>query len=152
MILYTLHCAEGHEFQSWFRDSAAYEAQIEKGLVACSHCGSTRVSKSVMAPNILRSPSARTTGRSETTDAPRDVAFLDEQHANLRAMIRELREKIEAATVDVGEEFPAEARRIQEGDAQERPIRGRATLEEARALLEDGIEILPIPGSAGEGN
>jgi hypothetical protein len=154
LILYTLHCAEGHEFQSWFRDSAAYDAQIEQGLVVCPHCHSARVSKSIMAPSILRSGRKRADS-SQVEAAPgskREVAFLDEQHAALRAMIRELREKIMAATVDVGERFPDEARRIQEGEVEQYAIRGRATLEEAKALLEEGIEIFPLPGPPGEGN
>jgi len=149
LILYTLHCSEGHEFQSWFRDSAAYDAQVERGLVSCPHCHSTRVSKSVMAPNIRRPRSKAERSRADRSSASetREVAFLDEEHASLRAMIRELRNEIVAATDDVGDKFPDEARRIRDGDAEERAIRGRASLEEAKALLEEGIEILPIPGA-----
>jgi hypothetical protein len=152
LILYILHCAEGHVFQSWFRDIAACDAQIEQKLVACPHCHSTRVSKAVMAPRVLRSARAHEGSSGEEPGSRPEVAFLDEQHATLRAMIRELREKIEAATVDVGEKFPEEARRIQYGEAEYRSIRGRASLEDAKALIEEGIEILPIPGPSSEGN
>jgi len=147
LILYTLHCAEGHEFQSWFRDSGAYDAQAEQGLIACPHCHSVHISKSVMAPSIRRARRPRPNSERKDADGPREVAFLDEQHASLRAMIRELREKIIDAADDVGEKFPEEARRMQDGEAQQRAIRGRASLEEARALLDEGIEIFPIPGS-----
>lgn len=140
MILYRLICAEGHEFESWFKDSAAYDAQSARGAVACPFCHSAEVSKAVMAPNILRADRSQGSGRSGAT-------LLDEQHAALRAMIRDLREKVVAATEDVGDSFPDEARRIQDGEAEARAIRGRASFEEAKALLEDGIEILPIPGS-----
>jgi hypothetical protein len=145
LILYTLHCADGHEFESWFRDSGAYDLQVEQGLVACPHCHSLHISKSVMAPSIRRSKRAETEKMAAETS--REVAFLDERHASLRAMIRDLREKIFASTDDVGEKFAAEARRMHDGEKQSRAIRGRASLEEARALLEEGIEILPIPGS-----
>jgi hypothetical protein len=151
VILYSLICIDGHEFESWFRDSDAYDQQIETGLVCCPFCRSTSISKAVMAPNVLRSDRARP---HMVADAPksRRAAFLDEQHAPLRAMIRELREKIVETTEDVGEKFPEEARKIQDGEAEQRSIRGRASLEEAKALLEDGIEILPIPGLPGDGN
>lgn len=147
MILYRLICAEGHEFESWFKDSAAYDKQAAQGIVTCPFCHSAKVSKAVMAPHVARSD------RESKPDArASDVALLDEQHAALRAMIRELREKIVASTEDVGDNFPDEARRIQDGEAQERAIRGRASFEEAKALLEEGIEILPIPGLPNEGN
>jgi hypothetical protein len=150
LILYTLHCAEGHEFQSWFRDIAACDAQIEQNLVACPHCHSTGVSKAIMAPSVLRP--AGDHERSLDEESRPQAALLDDQHTALHTMIRDLREKIEAATVDVGDEFPEEARRIQYGEAEHRSIRGRATLKEAKALIEEGIEILPIPGPAGDGN
>ncbi|PWB84434.1 MAG: DUF1178 domain-containing protein [Methylocystaceae bacterium] len=146
MILYRLICVEGHEFESWFKDSAAYDAQSARGAVACPFCQSAKVSKAVMAPNILRGD------RLSQSSGGSDVALLDEQHAALRAMIRELREKIVTATEDVGDKFPDEARRIQDGESQARAIRGRASFEEAKALLEEGIEILPIPGLLGDGN
>jgi hypothetical protein len=151
VILYSLICVEGHEFDSWFRDSAAYDRQIEKGLVCCPFCRSAKVSKAMMAPNVLRSDRTRS-HLVEQDSAPRQVAFLDERHAELRAMIRELRETIIESTEDVGEKFAEEARRIQDGETARRSIRGRASLEEAKALLEDGIEILAIPGLRGDGN
>lgn len=151
MILYSLICVEGHQFDSWFRDSAAYDQQMEKGLVCCPFCRSTNVSKAVMAPSVLRSSRTRPQ-MVQDEPAGRKVAFLDEQHAALRAMIRELREKIVEATEDVGDKFSEEARRIHDGETKERAIRGRASLEDAKALLEDGIEILPMPGLPGDSN
>jgi hypothetical protein len=100
--------------------------QTEKRLICCSVCASTNVARDVMAPHVARA--------TREDDADR-----------LRRMIRELREKVVAGTEDVGERFPEEARAIEDGDAARRPIRGRATFEEAKALLEDGIEILPVP-------
>ena len=162
MIHYSLVCAEAHEFDGWFRDSASYDAQASSGVVVCPFCQSTNVAKAVMAPHVARK-SARgepETAAEETRQSPspqhqeerQAVALLDERHAQLRAMIRELRETIVASTEDVGERFSSEARKIQDGDAKSRAIRGRASLAEAKSLLEDGIEILPFPGPLGEGN
>lgn len=146
MILYRLICAEGHEFETWFKDSVAYDKQSAQGAVTCPFCQSAKVSKAVMAPNVMRAD--RTSHGSRKSG----VALLDEQHAALRTMIRELREKIVASTEDVGDKFPDEARRIQDGEAEARAIRGRASFEEAKALLDEGIEILPIPGPSGDGD
>jgi len=120
MIHYSLVCAEAHEFDGWFRDSATYDAQASSGVVICPFCQSTKVAKAVMAPHVARK-SARgeaETAAEETRQAPRPqrqeerqeerqaVVLLDERHAQLRAMIRELRETIVASTEDVGESFP----------------------------------------------
>ncbi len=135
MIHYSLVCDDGHEFDGWFRDSDAFDAQVAQGLIGCPFCQSTKVSRAVMAPSVARG-----------------AAFLDKRHADLRQMIRDLRETILSATEDVGEKFPQEARKLHDGDGEPRAIRGQASLEEAKALIEDGIEILPLPAPPGEGN
>lgn len=132
MIHYALVCDGGHDFDGWFRDSETFESQASGGLVSCPFCASTNVTRGVMAPHVARG------------ERKADAARV------LRSMIRELRDNVVAATEDVGESFPQEARAIEEGDAKPRPIRGRATFEEAKALLEDGIEILPIPELPGD--
>lgn len=144
MILYRLICSRGHEFESWFRDSDAYDRQAAQGAISCPFCHSTEVSKAIMAPHVARRSSRAS---AEEAGVP---ALLDERHAALRTMIQELRQKIAASTEDVGDRFPDEARRMQDGDAETRAIRGRASFEEAKALLEEGIEILPIPGPPDE--
>jgi hypothetical protein len=159
MIHYSLVCDAAHEFDGWFRDSATFDAQASSGVVVCPYCHSTKVAKAVMAPHVARNFFSRASVEEERQPScargqgeSQPVALLDERHAQLRAMIRELRESIVASTEDVGERFPSEARKIQDGDAEPRPIRGRASLAEAKSLLEDGIEILPFPGLRGEGN
>ena len=159
MIHYSLVCDAAHEFDGWFRDSATFDAQASSGVVVCPYCHSTKIAKAVMAPHVARKFFSRASVEEERQpscargqDEGQPVALLDERHAQLRAMIRELRESIVASTEDVGERFPSEARKIQDGDAEPRPIRGRASLAEAKSLLEDGIEILPFPGLRGEGN
>jgi hypothetical protein len=136
MIRFSLVCDNGHDFESWFASNDSYDFQVENNLVACPHCNVVKISKAVMAPAVARCKPA---------PARQNVALIGQGQAELRKMARELHSKILAATVDVGAEFPAEARKIHDGDAPERAIRGQASLEEARALLDDGVSILPMP-------
>ena len=143
MIKYALACAGGHGFDSWFPDSAAFEALSERGLVACPECGSTAVEKAIMAPAVVGADRA----------APEtNVALLDDKRRSLREMAAHLRREIEANTDDVGAKFPEVARAIHAGDEPERAIRGRASPDEARALIEEGVGVLPIPALADEFN
>jgi hypothetical protein len=147
MIKFALACDKSHDFESWFRDGAAYEEQSRRGLVACPECGSTRVGKAIMAPAIVararpeRAKSEPATG--EPAAAP--VALLDERQRALREAMRTLRREIEARTDDVGAKFPEIARAIHAGDAPERAIRGQANREEIEALVEEGVGVLPLP-------
>ena len=162
MIKYALICEADHEFESWFPDSASYDKQVKRGLVACPLCDSVKVSKAIMAPNVARKDQDRAIA-ADNDDVPtpaaaaaapqvQDIALLDEQQQQLRGMIRELHEKIVANTDDVGENFPEEARKMHDGETPARSIRGKASFEEARELLEDGIPVLPIPDLPEERN
>jgi hypothetical protein len=137
MIKYALGCAKGHAFESWFPDSAAYEKQRKRGFVACPECGSTRVDKAIMAPAVVGGE------RAGGESGPGIV--VDDRCRQTRELMRRMRREIEANTEDVGAKFPQEARAIHLGDAPERAIRGRASLEDARSLVEDGISVLPLP-------
>jgi len=162
MIKYALICEADHEFESWFPDSASYDKQVKRGLVACPLCDSVKVSKAIMAPNVARKDQDRaiaadnddvpTPAASAAAPQVQDIALLDEQQQQLRGMIRELHEKIVANTDDVGENFPEEARKMHDGETPARSIRGKASFEEARELLEDGIPVLPIPDLPEERN
>jgi hypothetical protein len=142
MIKYALACEKDHSFESWFPDSRSYETQARRGLIACPVCGSTRASKAIMAPAIVGGQKAE---RRPIEGAPAPVALLDERQQRLREMARRLREEIVANTDDVGRKFPEEARAIHEGDAPARSIRGQATPDEARALIDEGVGVLPLP-------
>ena len=165
MIKYALICEADHEFESWFPDSASYDKQVKRGLVTCPFCQTAKVSKAIMAPNVARKDKDRVIVANDDAPAPapaapvpqvqapaQDIALLDEQQQQLRGMIRELHEKIVANTDDVGENFPEEARKMHEGETPARSIRGKASFEEARELLEDGIPVLPIPDLPEERN
>ena len=146
MILYRLGCANDHSFESWFRDSAAFDDQVARDLLACPICGSADVAKSIMAPAVVGA-SAKRIGPPAPADAPagREGALLDAKHRAVRAAMRAMRTKILAEGRDVGTSFPEEARQMHEGTIPVRPIHGQATPDEARGLIDDGIMILPIP-------
>jgi hypothetical protein len=143
MIKYALICDIEHTFESWFPSGDSYETQAKRGLIACPECGSVRVSKAIMAPAIVSGLPMRKTKAEDAPSAP--VALLDERQQRLREMARRLRQEIVANTDDVGAKFPEEARAIHEGDAPARSIRGQATPEEAKALIEEGVGVLPMP-------
>ena len=152
MIRYQLGCANDHSFESWFRDSAAFDVQVERALLSCPVCGTDRVAKSIMAPAVVGG-SARRDAETEARQAVEvlpqrgqpDAAILDDRHREVRAALRELRTKILANGENVGARFPDEARRMHDGDIPHRQIHGHATAQEARELLGDGILVLPVP-------
>lgn len=151
MIRYTLRCAEGHDFESWFRDSAAYDSQRGKKLVSCPACGSVTVEKAIMAPSIRPSeraavspppePSAPAAGAAP----PQPVALMSEKEQALRAMIRQVREHVTSNADYVGEDFAGLARQMHEGEVERRSIYGEASADEVRSLIEDEIEVHPLP-------
>jgi len=142
MIKYALGCAEGHEFESWFSDSAAYEKLRKRGMVACPECGSTRVDKAIMAPAVVGVERV-------VVEKPAEV-LVDDKRREIREMVARLRGEIEANTVDVGARFPELARAIHQGDEPEQAIRGRASADEAKALIEEGVGVMPVPMLADE--
>ncbi|MGR3540007.1 MAG: DUF1178 family protein [Hasllibacter sp.] len=142
MIRYDLRCAEGHRFESWFQDAAAYDRLVAAGALTCARCGGGGVEKALMAPKVrpgrkaAKAPApARPEGRPMGAGMPDGL---------VRAMA-ELRAHVEANTDDVGTDFARQARAMHEGEVEDRPIRGEATADEARALLEDGVPALPLP-------
>jgi hypothetical protein len=137
MIKYALGCAEGHAFDSWFSDSASYDKQRKRGFVACPECGSTRVDKAIMAPAVVG-------GDRATVQAVPELV-VDDRRRQAREFFVRMRREIEANTDDVGAKFPGVARAIHFGDEPERAIRGRASLAEAKSLLEDGVAVMPLP-------
>jgi hypothetical protein len=161
MIKYALVCKDGHEFESWFPDSESYDKQARRGFVACPLCQSTSVSKAIMAPQVARKDRggaapieipAEAPAPAPAAPAPPQMALLDERQVALRAAVRELRAKMIENSVDVGSQFPEEARKIHDGSAPARSIRGQASLEEAKALIEDGVPLMPIPDLPEERN
>ena len=153
MILYALSCDNDHEFESWFPSGDAFEAQRKRGLVACPFCGSAKVEKQIMAPRVARAgkpanlpvPTPVKPDLPETSPAPQPVALFSEKERELRAMVKALREHVEKNAEHVGGRFPDEARKMHYGDIEHRAIYGEATTEEARALIDEGVEVSPLP-------
>ena len=154
MIRYTLRCDKGHAFESWFQSSAAYESQEKRKLVNCPSCGSAKVERAIMAPQIVSKK-----GRGQNNTAPEPVAaapvtdvttagstpLLMAHERELRAKLKELRDHIVKSADNVGERFPSEARKMHYGDIEHRPIYGEASPEEARSLIDEGVEVSPLP-------
>jgi hypothetical protein len=142
MIKYSLLCEKDHRFESWFPDSASFDRLAAGRLVTCPECHSSRIAKAVMAPAVV---GAKKNRKPSAEPAPANVALIDERQQRLREMAKELRQEIMTKTEDVGPRFPEEARAIHTREAPQRSIRGQATAEEARALIEEGVGVLPIP-------
>jgi hypothetical protein len=141
MIKYALACEQAHEFESWFPSSEAFETQRKRGFVTCPFCDSAKVEKQIMAPSVTRTDKTPKAPAPE----PQPVAVLSERERELRAALRALREHVMKNAENVGKDFVEEARKMHYGEAEERSIYGEADLAEARALLEEGIDVLPLP-------
>jgi len=133
MIVYDLRCAKEHVFEAWFQSSDACVDQIAARKVACPECGSRKVSKAPMAPNIARSRAA------DKPAAPADP------RVEAVAALRKLRAEVERTSEHVGAAFPEEARKIHYGEAEARTIHGDATPDEARELSDEGVDFAVIP-------
>lgn len=135
MIRYTLKCESDHSFDSWFQSAEAFDKLLAAGMVACSVCGSSKVSKALMAPSVQPARKA-----AEKPEAP-----LSAPQGEVEQALAAMRRHVEENSDYVGMNFAAEARAMHDGDAPERAIHGEAKLEEAKALLEDGIPVAPLP-------
>jgi hypothetical protein len=153
MIKYALVCDKRHDFESWFVDSAAYDKQAGRGLVACPECGSTKVEKAIMAPRLSGTRKrARKTEPPATASPSAPVAMLSPQEQELRTKLKELRDHITKNADNVGKKFPEEARKMHYGEIEHRSIYGEASLESAKELIDEGIELHPLPSLPDEQN
>lgn len=134
MIRYSLSCVGEHNFEAWFSDSAAYDAQRKKGHVECPVCGSTKVRKQIMAPAV--SLSAKTKGGG--------VSVMDEE-AMAAKMAGQIREHIATTYTYVGDKFADEARAMHNGKQDQKPLWGEVTPDVARELAEEGVPAMPLP-------
>ena len=126
MIRYTLRCSDGHVFDSWFQSATAFDGLVANGHVSCATCGSQQVGKTLMAPEVA-------------TRASKAEEKVEENP------LVELRREVEENATYVGGSFAKKAREMHEGTAPETSIWGEANASEARALIEDGVPVLPLP-------
>lgn len=172
MIRYALACDDGHEFESWFPSSASYDAQAAGGFVSCPVCGSAGVEKRIMAPSLgrkgasakgasakeaqvgelLSAPNESGPAPALPVPAPQPMALMSERDMAIRAMMRAVREHVTKTADYVGPTFADEARKMHYGDIEHRSIYGESTPDYTRALIEEGIEIHPLPMMPDERN
>jgi hypothetical protein len=155
MIRYSLRCERDHAFESWFQDSSAYDAQVKRKLVSCPVCSSVNIEKAIMAPRIVAKKGRERAepalvaptpaAPAETPAAATSTPLMMAQERELRVKLKELRDHIVKNADNVGEQFPNEARKMHYGDIEHRPIYGEASPEEARSLVDEGIEVSPLP-------
>ena len=130
MIVFNLKCHDGHEFEGWFASSAAFDEQAATGKLVCPMCGSRQVEKGIMAPSV--------SGTKKTTLAADEVKKMRQFMTGVRKYVKENADY-------VGRKFPEEARKIHYGETEERQIYGEATLQEAKELVEEGVDVAPLP-------
>lgn len=141
MIHYSLVCDKSHKFDGWFSNAAAYDGQKKRGLVTCPICLTTAVDKAIMAPSV-----ARTDGEKVS------LSIGHPQHQQLRDAMEALRNKVTSEADYVGDKFAEEARKIHFKEVDQRGIYGEATKEEVAALIEDGVDFMPLPSVKQEHN
>jgi hypothetical protein len=140
MIVYNLRCRNSHEFEGWFRDSAAFDEQAAGKKLVCPVCETRKVEKAIMAPAL-----SAAVGKEKSAAAPEELR-------KMRQFMTGLRKHIVDNADYVGPKFPEEARKIHYGETEERHIYGEATIEEAKELAEEGVDVAPLPPDLSEAN
>ncbi|MBU6297944.1 MAG: DUF1178 family protein [Alphaproteobacteria bacterium] len=135
MIVYNLRCDGGHEFEGWFKDSVSFDAQAGEDKLVCPVCSSHKVEKAIMAPAVAGTKKA--------------VSAKDELK-KMRQFMSGMRKYVEENAEYVGPRFPDEARKIHYGETEERHIYGEATFKEAKELIEEGVDVAPLPPDVDE--
>jgi len=155
MILYRLRCSQGHEFDSWFKDSKTYERQEKKSLVGCAVCGDAKVTRALMSPRLgtkgnrkvvaAEVPAVTAPAPAPAAEPPEVAALAKKMPKELREALLKVRAEVEKNCEHVGDKFADEARKIHYGESDKRGIYGETTDKEAEALAEEGIEFGRLP-------
>lgn len=156
MIVFDLKCAQGHQFEAWFKSSLAYEDQKLAGHVTCPYCDSADITKAPMAPNIGAKGNQKSDLVPEIPALPavepatpvatqQSDGKLAELVQETEKMLAKVRDHVQQNCDYVGDNFAEEARKIHYGESEERGIYGESTKEETVELLEEGIDVLPLP-------
>jgi len=140
MIKFDLICENDHIFEASFDDSISFENQRKKKLIECPFCNSSKISKSVMAPNVS----------SKSTSSSKVNRKKNELFSNYNKQINKIKTEIEKNFTYVGKKFPEEARKIHYGEVKDKPIYGEATEKESQELVEEGIPLVRLPYSQKE--
>jgi hypothetical protein len=145
LIRYALVCEAGHGFESWFRSSADYDGQRKRDLVSCPVCGSASVEKQIMRPSVARTDKAPARVEKPAPTEKTPVAMMSPVEQEFRKKLKELREHVTKNADYVGDKFPQLARQMHYDEIDKRSIYGEAQLEEVRELVEEGVEVQPLP-------
>jgi hypothetical protein len=155
MIHYHVRCSHAHEFDGWYKDSAAFDRLAKRGLVTCPACGDTKVERALMAPAVatraalpvpLPAPATPVAAQpSGPPSGPPTAMAGGPMPDQVRAMLQRMRAEVEKHCDYVGPAFADEARKIHRGESEQRGIYGETTPDQAEALSEDGIEFSRIP-------
>jgi hypothetical protein len=160
MLVLNLACEAGHAFEGWFASATDFESQQARGLLSCPLCNSATVRRMPSAPRLNLSSAAEPTSKSRASasepqsstpslpampSGPTVPDGVPPIAIELQKQVLQAVRSLMAKTEDVGDRFATEARRIHYGEAEERGIRGRATLDEARELADEGIDIVALP-------
>lgn len=158
MIVYDLKCEAGHTFEAWFKSSGEFKTQARLGEIECPACGSARVGKALTAPNVGAKGNRRGARaahpRGEQAEGANRLGYgriPPKLRHELDHVLGKIRRHVEETCEYVGEDFPDEARKIHYGEADERGIYGEASVEESLDLLDEGIDVIPLPGPAKRG-
>ena len=149
MIRYALICEAGHGFESWFPSSGDYDRQRKRKLVECPVCGSAEIEKQIMTPSLARTDKGKSRAEPPAAPAAADeqapVAMVSPQEQFLRAKLKELRDHVTKNADYVGDKFPELARQMHYDEVERRSIYGEAKPEEVKELVEEGVEVQPLP-------
>lgn len=151
MIVFDLHCEHGHRFEGWFGSSQDYEAQRARGLVACPECETTQVGKAPMAPAVPAKGNTRpdrAPAQAPTVAGEGAPLANREMPAEVQQAMRKLAEAQARALANstwVGSDFARQSREMHYGERDEAPIHGQASLKEAKALIDEGVAVAPLP-------
>lgn len=147
MKVLNLQCAHQHEFEGWFGSEDDFTSQLARALVSCPLCGDTQIRKMLSAPRLNlragredKAPTAAPTGTSDSVELG-----LPASGSALHAQLLQAMRQVLAHTEDVGERFADQARAMHHGEMDQRNIRGRTSPEVALELIEEGIEVMPLP-------
>ncbi len=137
MIVFNLNCSDcASSFEGWFENTHDYNKQIRKGLLTCPSCNSTRIKKGLMTPNVAKKSNSK----------------ISKTNKSIASNVKKLKKIIEKEFDYVGDKFTEEAKKIKYGEAKERGIYGEASIEQTKELIDEDIDVLPLPFSAKKTN
>ena len=137
MIVFNLYCCDcDFTFEGWFENTKDYNKQIKKGLVCCPTCNSTQIKKGLMAPNVAKKSNTK----------------ISKKNKSIASNVKKLKKIIEKEFDYVGDKFTEEAKKIKYGETEERAIYGEASIDQTKELLDEDIDVLPLPFSTKKTN